>query len=132
MPSPSQKLSCCHLTCNRPSLPHIYRQVLCSTNVRCGCTTLAYMMEGVTNVTMYRWHEGIAARVSTEIGSCLLKHVSTMSTSATHLVLYSDSCGGQNRNIHLLCRYRHIIGNPNLPIESVDHNFMIRTFILTE
>ena len=63
--------------------------------------------------TMYMWHEGTAARVSMEIGSCLLKHVSTMSMSATHLVLYSDSCGGQNRNIHLLCLYLHIVSNPN-------------------
>lgn len=48
-----------------------------------------------------------------------------MSMSATHLILYSDSCGGQNRNIHLLCLYLHIISNPNLPIEIVDHKFMI-------
>ena len=75
--------------------------------------------------TMYMWHEGTAARGSIEIGSCLLKHVSTISTSATRLVLYSDSCGGQNRNIHLLCLYLHIVGNPNLPFDVIDHKFMI-------
>ena len=32
------------------SLPHIYQQMLCFTNARCGRTTLAYMMEGTTNV----------------------------------------------------------------------------------
>lgn len=73
----------------------------------------------------YMWHEGIAARGSTEIGSCLYRHLSTISTHATHLILYSDSCGGQNRNIHLLCLYLHIVGNHSLPFDVIDHKFMV-------
>ena len=73
----------------------------------------------------YMWHEGVAARGSTETGSCLLRHVSTMSTSATHLILYSNSCGWQNRNIYLLCLFLHIVGNPNLPFDVIDHKFMV-------
>ena len=42
-------LSCCHLVYNRPSLPHIYQQVLCLANVKYGNKTLAYTMEAQTN-----------------------------------------------------------------------------------
>ena len=79
---------------------------------------------GTDQRTMYMWHEAIAARGAMEIGSCLLRHISTMSISATRLVLYSNLCGGQNRNIHLLCLYLHIVGNPNLPFNIIDHKFM--------
>ena len=74
---------------------------------------------------VYMWHEGIAARGSTEISSCLYRHLSTIYTHATHLILYSESCGGQNRNIHLLCLYLHIVGNPSLPFDVIDHKFMV-------
>ena len=60
---------------------------------------------------MYLWHEALASRGSCEIGSCILKHLSTVPTNATHLTLYSDSCGGQNRNIHLVFLWLHIVQN---------------------
>ena len=80
---------------------------------------------GTGERSAYMWHEGTAARGSTEIGSCLLRHVRSMSISASRLILYSDSCGGQNRNVHLLCLYLHIVGNPNLPFDVIDHKFMV-------
>ena len=36
--------------------------------------------------------EGVASRGSGEIGSCLLHHLREKATTATKLVLYSDSC----------------------------------------
>ena len=80
---------------------------------------------GTDERSAYMWHEGIAARGSTEIGLCLLRHVSSMSTSASHLILYSDSCGGQNRNANLLCLYLHVVANPDLPFDVIDHKFMV-------
>ena len=87
-----------------------------------GHTTLVCTMEGWMSILHTLWHEGIAARGSTEIGSWLLKHVSLMFTSASHLILYSDSNGGQNHNIHLLCLYLQIAGNP---LDITDHKFMV-------
>ena len=56
---------------------------------------------------MHVWHEGVASRGSNEVGSCLLKHLREMDTTAENLILFSDSCGGQNRNIGILtmCLY---------------------------
>lgn len=49
---------------------------------------------------MYVWHEGIASRGPQEITSCLYYHISHfIPKSCREIVAYSDSCGGQNRNI---------------------------------
>lgn len=51
---------------------------------------------------MYVWSEDVASRGSQEIGSALLYHFKhNTSSSANHIILYSDSCVGQNRNIKL-------------------------------
>lgn len=51
---------------------------------------------------MYVWSENIASRGAQEIGSALLYHFTHYVPSTTeHIILYSDSCGGQNRNIKL-------------------------------
>lgn len=48
------------------------------------------------------WVEGEAGRGSQEVGSCLLKHVmERLGNDVKNLILWSDSCGGQNRNIKL-------------------------------
>lgn len=48
------------------------------------------------------WVEGEAGRGSQEVGSCLIKHViERLGGGVKHLILWSDSCGGQNRNIKL-------------------------------
>ena len=58
---------------------------------------------------MHMWQEGIASRGSHEIGSCLLLHLRNMQSRATKLILYSDSCGGKNRSINLVCLWMHIV-----------------------
>lgn len=51
---------------------------------------------------MYVWSEDVASRGSQEIGSALLHHFKHNTPSSTnHIILYSDSCVGQNRNIKL-------------------------------
>ena len=71
------------------------------------------------------FHEGIASRGSHEIGSCLLKHLREMNTDAKHLILYSDSCGGQNRNIFIVHLLLHIICSPEFTISLINHKFMV-------
>lgn len=64
----------------------------------------------------YTWHEGEGARGSNEISSCLVKYLKTVDEEGyQHVVLYSDTCGGQNRNrifstaiIHFLCSASHV------------------------
>lgn len=57
---------------------------------------------------MYVWSEDVASRGGQEIGSCLLKYFEDhLPQEVTQIILYSDSCGGQNRNIKvaLLLKY---------------------------
>lgn len=51
----------------------------------------------------YVWVENQAGRGAQEIGSCIMKHIEKeIQSGITHLVLWSDSCGGQNRNIKMV------------------------------
>ena len=74
---------------------------------------------------MHMWQEGIASRGSHEVGSCILAHLKEMNTSATKLIVYSDTCGGQNHNIYLTCMWLHIVSSSEYPFTSVDHKFMV-------
>ena len=71
------------------------------------------------------WNESVASRGSREVGSCLQSHIREMHTSATKLVVYSDVCGGQNRNIYLVCMWMHVVASEDYPFTSVNHKFMV-------
>ena len=58
---------------------------------------------------MYVWSEEQASRGTQDIGSCILEHVFRhIPETVTHLILYSDSCGGQNRNIKMSLMLQYI------------------------
>ncbi|XP_063232475.1 uncharacterized protein LOC134536612 [Bacillus rossius redtenbacheri] len=60
----------------------------------------------------YVWLEGEAGRGAQEIGSCLRKHItSTLNSDVETLILWSDSCGGQNRNIKMVLMMKEILHN---------------------
>ena len=47
----------------------------------------------------YTWHEADAGRGSNEIASCLTKYLESLDKKEyKHVILYSDTAGGQNRN----------------------------------
>ncbi|KAK4313325.1 hypothetical protein Pmani_015313 [Petrolisthes manimaculis] len=64
-----------------------------------------------SQVHLYVWNETIAKRGSSEIGSCLLHYIEHHVPSiCKKLVIFSDNCGGQNKNLNislLLLRYIH-------------------------
>lgn len=48
------------------------------------------------------WSENVASRGAQEVASCLLKHLNNnLPDEVEAAILYSDSCGGQNRNIKM-------------------------------
>lgn len=49
----------------------------------------------------FLWHEGIAARGANEIGSCLYNYMTNLEAEVEHLIMYSDTCAGQNKNSHV-------------------------------
>ncbi|CAH1993091.1 unnamed protein product [Acanthoscelides obtectus] len=73
---------------------------------------------------MYIWNESIASRGPQEIGSCLLHFIKNQ-VKTKKLLMYSDQCGGQNRNIKmaLLCNY--IVSSHDLIVEEINHKFLV-------
>lgn len=78
--------------------------------------------------TCFLWDETNWKKGSSEIGTCLLNYISSISPEVEHVVLYVDTCGGQNSNhIKLAClifamNNHKYIGNNNL--KKLDLKFM--------
>jgi len=65
------------------------------------CYNLSYYSLADQKGTCYIWDETQGGRGANEIGSCVLKHISSVSEQTINLkeiTYYSDTCGGQNRN----------------------------------
>lgn len=62
------------------------------------------------------WVEGDAGRGSQEVGSCLVRFIKNhLDKDVEDLVLWSDSCGGQNRNIKIVTMLKAVLnGHPTL------------------
>lgn len=60
---------------------------------------------------LYVWNEAVGKRGSSDIGSCLIHYVEHhVPAHCNKLVIFSDNCGGQNKNINLsllLLRFLH-------------------------
>ena len=74
---------------------------------------------------MHMWDEKEGSRGSQEIGSCVLTFLRENPLQAKHLIAYSDSCGGQNRNINIVCLWQYVVCNDDFSYTTIDHKFMI-------
>lgn len=75
----------------------------------------------------YMWHEALAGRGSNRIfkSSILYKYIlEKIPNSITHLVTYSDTCAGQNRNINVAVMFMLAIQN-HLSLEIIDQKFLV-------
>lgn len=74
---------------------------------------------------MYVWSENVASRGGQEIGSCLLKHLKNhISNETKKVILNSDSCGGQNRNIKLTLFLKFFLSE-NSTVETIEQKFFV-------
>ena len=74
---------------------------------------------------MCMWPECIASRGSQEISSCLLKYFRLRQSEASHLILFSDACSGQNCNINIVCLWMYVVSSPDYSYTLINHKFMI-------
>lgn len=76
---------------------------------------------------MYFWNESIASRGSQEVSSCLKKHFDKFIPKDTEkIVLYSDACGGQNRNIKTTLMLKKMLDSwPYSELKSIEQNFFV-------
>ena len=72
---------------------------------------------------MYVWHEGIASRGPDEVASALLCHITNF-IKTENLTVYSDCCGGQNRNIKIALLWNYIVQSDQFSVNCVDHKFL--------
>lgn len=73
---------------------------------------------------MNMWDETKGSRGSQEIASCLVKHLKQNASGFSHIVMYSDSCTGQNRNIKLSLSLLKLVQDPNMQVDVIDHKFL--------
>ena len=76
------------------------------------------------SATMMMWPENMASRGADEIASCLLRYFQlNREEEKRHLIAYSDSCGGQNKNstIVSLWLYLILIGR----FDCIEHKFLL-------
>lgn len=71
---------------------------------------------------MFIWPENVASRGSQEVCSSIMKF---LQSRANHLIAFSDSCGGQNRNINVICFWAHVVSSPELSYNTIDHQYMM-------
>lgn len=74
---------------------------------------------------MYVWDETIASRGSQEIASCLALHIEKEAATSSHIIAYSDTCTGQNRNIQLALTWMKLVMSDDNNIATIDHKFLV-------
>jgi hypothetical protein len=63
--------------------------------------------------------------VSQKLGSCVMKHLTQYAQHHRKIVLYSDSCTGQNRSIRMFLILPVIVYDPYMSTETSHHNFLV-------
>lgn len=74
---------------------------------------------------MYMWDEITRSRGSQEIATCLVKHLKQYAANYLSIIIYSDSCTGQNRNIKLALSLLKLVCNPEMSADFIDHKFLV-------
>lgn len=79
------------------------------------------------NAYMYVWDETIASRGAQEISSCLLKHFKNYVPPETkRIILNSDACPGQNRNIKTTLMLNKCLDSwPHSALETIVQQFFV-------
>jgi hypothetical protein len=77
------------------------------------------------SIHMYFWDETSGSKGSQEIGTCLLKHIQKSVTSQKHVVAYSDTCSGQNRNINIALTLMKVTQDPESSVDTFDLKFLL-------
>lgn len=94
-----------------------YKRKLCLYNS-------TFYVETSGEAYCFVWTELDSKRGANEIGTCVKKYVETqVQNGKTKIVLWSDNCGGQNRNKFLMSMYHKLVQDtPDL--DSIQHSYL--------
>ncbi|CAG9763534.1 unnamed protein product [Ceutorhynchus assimilis] len=74
--------------------------------------------------SMFMWTEATAKRGSEEIASILLKYLSSRETNEQwELVVFTDNCGGQNKNWLIMALWLQLVREKKF--KSIEHRFLV-------
>lgn len=79
---------------------------------------------GTGESSHFLWNETISGRGANQIGSCIFKYVMALPSTIDHVVLYSDTCAGQNKNSHIAAMFLYLLTKAS-HIKTIDHKFMV-------
>lgn len=72
----------------------------------------------------YMWHEALGGRGSDQIASCIFQKIKSLPANVHHLITYSDTCGGQNRNANMSAMFSLACSqSPSLQV--IDQKFLL-------
>ncbi|CAG9817163.1 unnamed protein product [Phaedon cochleariae] len=94
-----------------------YKRKLCVYN-------LTIYDHGAGKGYCYVWDETIAQRGSCDIASCIVQHINTQCSEAEHISLYSDGCGGQNKNRFVFTALLHTMRKFS-NLKSIEITFLV-------
>lgn len=75
--------------------------------------------------SMYMWDETEGGRGSQDISAVVVKHIKKHAANHKHIILYSDSCGGQNRNIKMALSLLKVLHSEEISAETIDFKFLV-------
>lgn len=75
---------------------------------------------------MYTWDETMASRGSQEISSCIMKHLLSRAAYCNHVVMYSNTCTGQNRNWNFALSMKMLTLMNTNNINTIDLKYMVK------
>lgn len=72
----------------------------------------------------FMWHEGIAGRGANQIGSALVTYILSLPSTVKNVTLYSDTCGGQNKNTIIMVALLYAL-KVKKTIDEINHKFLL-------
>lgn len=73
----------------------------------------------------FMWDESLAGRGGNEMASCLLRYIIDLDNSIDKLIIWSDNCPSQNRNMHMILCYFYALQLKH-SITSIEHRYLLR------
>lgn len=70
------------------------------------------------------WNETVGNRGANDVESCVYKYLLNLPSNIQHVTMYSDTCGGQNKNSHVAVMCLVALQN-NKNLQTIDHKFPI-------
>ncbi len=72
----------------------------------------------------FTWPEIEGKRGSNEIATCLYSWLKQLPQEIEEVSLFSDTCGGQNRNQQMVAMMMMYVNNPDNNVKCITHNFL--------